>query len=322
MACAFARGAALALWVSASPAVPAAETERYPARAVRIVVSFPAGGAMDSLARALAPELARGLGELVVVENRPGATGSIGLAAVARSAPDGYTIAFASVAALLPSAAAPAGELMADLTPVTRLVTLPVVIACTPSLPVTTLAELIALARREPGKLAYATNGVGTTSHLLAVALSRRAGIELVHVPYGGNRPFYQDVLSGEVPVLLASSGGIGGLVRSGAVRALAVGSARRSPALAEVPTVAEQGFPGFEMVSWYGAFVPVGTPHEIVDRLHREFARALDAPAVRERLAALGMDAVGTGPSAFAGELRVEAARWSALARDAAQRP
>jgi tripartite-type tricarboxylate transporter receptor subunit TctC len=270
----------------------------------------------------LAPELSLGLGHPVLVENRPGATGSIGTAAAARAAPDGYTVLLASNSALAAAGTAAASDLTRDFAAVTRLVNLPIMIACSPSLPATTLAELIELARREPGRLAYATSGIGTTSHMTAVALSRRAGILLTHVPYGGNRPVYQDVLSGEVPLVLATTGSLDGLVRSGRLRALAISGAQRSPTYADVPTVAESGFPGFEMVAWYGAFVPAGTPPAIVDRLHREFVRAMQEPAARERLAGLGMDPVGTAPAEFAAQLREEAERWPALVRDAVAPP
>ncbi|MEP6656305.1 MAG: tripartite tricarboxylate transporter substrate binding protein [Betaproteobacteria bacterium] len=315
--------AALAAFFCTPHATPAAEFERYPSHTVRIIVSFPAGGAMDSLARVLAPELSRGLGQPVLVDNRPGATGSIGTAVAAKAAPDGHTVLFASNSGLVaPATAAASTDLIQDFVAVTRLVNLPILIACSPSLPAATLPELVALARREPGQLSYATSGIGTMSHMMAVAFSRRAGIELTHIPYGGNRPVHQDVLSGEVPLMMASTGSLEGLVRSGRVRALAISSARRSPTFADVPTIAESGFPGFEMVSWYGAFVPGGTPPEIVDRLHREFVRAMQAPLVRERLASLGMEPVGSAPAEFARELKDEAVRWSALVRDAGARP
>ena len=314
--------AALAAFFCTHHAARAAEPERYPNHTVRIIVSFPAGGAMDSLARVLAPELSRSLGQPVLVDNRPGATGSIGMAVAAKAAPDGHTVLLASNAGLVAPGAASTADLTQDFAAVTRLVNLPILIACSPSLPVTTLPELIALVRREPGQLAYATSGIGTMSHMTAVAFSRRAGIELIHIPYGGNRPVHQDVLSGEVPLMLASTGSLEGLVRSGRVRALAISSARRSPMFADVPTIAESGFPGFEMVSWYGAFVPAGTPPEIVDRLHRELVRAMQAPVVRERLASLGMEPVGSAPVEFAKELKEEAVRWSALVRDAGVRP
>ena len=314
--------AALASFFCTQHATHAAEPERYPNHTVRIIVSFPAGGAMDSLARVLAPELSRGLGQPVLVDNRPGATGSIGTAVAAKTAPDGHTVLFASNSGLVAPGAAATTDLIQDFVAVTRVVNLPILIACSPALPVTTLPELIALARRDPGKLTYATSGIGTMSHMTAVAFSRLAGIELTHIPYGGNRPVHQDVLSGEVPVMLASTGSLEGLVRSGRVRALAISSARRSPMFADVPTIAESGFPGFEMVSWYGAFVPAGTPPEIVDRLHREFVRAMQAPVVRERLASLGMEPVGSAPVEFAKELKEEAVRWSALVRDAGVHP
>jgi tripartite-type tricarboxylate transporter receptor subunit TctC len=300
----------------------AADPDWRPNRTVRIIVPFPAGGAMDSLARALAPELSHGLGQPVLVDNRPGATGAIGTAAAAKSAPDGHTVVLASSAGMVTPDSVSTGGLTQDFAAVTRLVNLPIFIVCSPSLPAKTVPELIELARREPGQLTYATNGVGTTSHMTAVALSRRAGIELTHVPYGGNRPLLQDVLSGEVPLLLASTGSLEGVVRSGRVRALAISSAQRSPTFPDIPTIAESGFPGFEMVSWYGAFVPVGTPSEIVDRLHRELVRAMRTPAVHERLVSLGMEPVGSAPAEFSAQLKEEVIRWSQLVRDASARP
>jgi tripartite-type tricarboxylate transporter receptor subunit TctC len=313
------KAAALVAIVMTSAAA-GADASQYPNRPVRLIVSFPAGGAMDSLARMIAPELSNALGQAVVIENRPGATGSIGTEVAAKAPPDGHTLLIASsVAANNPAIAASAFDLTSDFLPITRLVNLPIVIAATRYLNVSTLAELIALARREPGKLAYATNGIGTASHLAALMLTRRASISLVHIPYGGTRSFSTDVISGEMPLVFASSGSLAALIGNGQVTALAVTGGERVAAFPGLPTVAESGFPGFEMMSWYGVFAPAGTPADRVERLYREFVRILQMPKVRDGLGALGMVPSGSTPAQFTAELKADGARWVKLMREAA---
>jgi tripartite-type tricarboxylate transporter receptor subunit TctC len=295
------------------------DAPQYPSRPVRVIVSFPAGGAMDSLARVIAPELSAALGQVVVIENRPGATGNIGTEIAAKAAPDGHTLLVASTVALVnPVIGASPLDLTRDFVPITRLVNLPVVIAATRALNVRTLTELVALARREPGRLSYATNGIGTTSHLAALAFARAAGIAFVHIPYGGTRNFSSDVISGEVPLAFASTGSLAALVGNGQVAALAVTSGERVAAFPDLPTVAESGYPGFEMVSWYGVFAPAGTPPDRIERLHGELVRILQLPRVRESLLALGMTPAGSAPSRFTAELKAEAARVAKLIREA----
>jgi len=312
-------GTAAALVFATTGAAADGDAPRYPNRSIRLIVSFPAGGAMDSLARIFAPELSSALGQTVVIENHPGATGSIGMEIAARSPPDGHTLLFASSVALIDrTLAASSFGLTRDFLPITRLVNVPIVIAATGSLKVSTLAEFVALARREPGKLAYATNGIGTTSHLAALILARRAGISLVHVPYGGSRSFYADVIGGEVPLVFASSGSLAALIGNGQVTALAVTSGECVAAFPNLPTVAESGFPGFELVSWYGVFAPAGTPPERVERLHGEFARILRLPRIRESLESLGMVPVGSTLAQFSAELRIDEARLAKLIREA----
>jgi tripartite-type tricarboxylate transporter receptor subunit TctC len=291
----------------------------YPARPLKLIVPFRTGGAMDSLARALSDALERELGVAVVVQNRPGAGGNIGYEAGARSAADGYTIVLAANGITINAALGRSTvDPMRDLDPIAKLVELPILVTVSPSLDVRSLGDLFALARREPGRLSYATNGVGTTAHVAAILLTRRAGVELAHVPYGGNGSLHHDLLSGEIPVAFSSTGTLEQHVRSGRLVALAVTSRRRVASLPDVPTVAESGFPGFEIYSWYGAFVPAGTPAEVTARLGRAFARAIDDRVVRARLDVLGMTPAAGTSAQFRADIRADVERWTRDLRDA----
>jgi tripartite-type tricarboxylate transporter receptor subunit TctC len=253
------------------------------------------------------------------VQNRPGGGGIVGYEAGMRAPADGYTLVFVANgitinAALGRSAIDPAR----DLEPITKLVELPIVITAAPSLNIRSLDELFERARREPGKVSYATNGVGTTAHLAAVLLARRAGVELAHVPYGGSGSLHHDLLSGEVPIGFSSTGTLEQHVRSGRLVALAVTSRRRVASMPDVPTVAEATFADFELQSWYGVMAPSNTPGAIVARLNQLFSRAVRDPQVRPRLDALGMTAVGNAPDEFRRELRADVERWTRKIRDA----
>ena len=226
---------------------------------------------------------------------------------VVKAPPDGYTLYLANNATTLVTP----GDLSAtgpdprrSFIPVTKLANIPVVIAVLPTLGVATLAELIERARREPDRLAFASSGVGSTSHLAASVLFQRAAVRLLHVPYPGTAFAVKDVLSGEVPVLFTYPATVAGNLRAGQLRALAMTSAHRVATFPDVPTVAESGYPGFDITTWFGVLVHVGTPPEIVQRLHRELIQVMALPDVRERLASIGMQAIGNTPSAFAAEL------------------
>ena len=301
----------------------AAETEPYPNRPIRIVVPFVGGTWVDAVARILAENLSEDIGQPVIVEDRPGASGSIAANLVAKSPPDGYTLLVGGVfLTTLPAIKAPhAVDPLSAFVPITRWTNAPMLIVVNPLLKVTTLAELFALARREPGRVAYATSGVGTTPHLVAVMLTRRAGVDMLHVPYVNTNNEVKDVLAGEVPVMFTFSGTVDALLQSGQLRALAVTSRDRYVAWPTVHTVGEQGFGGFDVSTWSGALAPMGTPFEVVSLLHRKFARILRRPDVREKLTALGMEVDGADPERFAADINADLPRWTSVARSAGLR-
>ncbi len=274
---------------------------------------------MDALTRLLSDSLERDLGVATVVQNRPGGGSSVGYEAGARAAADGYTLLIAANgitinAALGRSAVDPTRDLEA----IAKLVELPIVITVAPSLDIRSLDELLARARREPGRLSYATNGVGTTAHVAALLLTRRAQVELVHIPYGGTGSLHHDLLSGEVPIGFSSTGTLEQHIRNGRLVALAVTSRRRVASLPDVPTVSQCGFAGFELYSWYGALAPSGTPPDVIAKLNDAFVRAVRGADVRARLDTLGMMPVGNTPEEFRAELRADVERWARELRDA----
>lgn len=287
-------------------------------RPIRILVPNAVGGTSDLLARLIDARLAD-RGQLVIVENRPGAAGRIALEHVARAAPDGYTLLLGNNGTNAVAAGAePAAEAdIPALTPIIRLTSVAIVIAVIPALGVSTLAQLLALARATPGQLSYASGGVGSTSHLAAALLLRSAGVSMVQIPYAGTAAAVKDVLGGQVPIVFTQLGTIAPYLKSGQLRALAVTSARRVAGFRDIPTVAESGFPGFAVTTWHGILAPPGTPADIVARLNRALTQVIASPAVREQLATLGMEAAATTPAAFASEIRAERERWAAVARD-----
>jgi len=314
----FRRLAALAGAV-AFAAASAALAQTYPTKPVTIIVPWPPGGPSDIAARPLAKGLSEELKQSFVTDNRGGAGGNIGTAIVTKAAPDGYTLVMGAnsmtINPAIPGMRAP--DPVRELAPVTKLVTIPDVIAVAPSVEARTLQELLALARRSPRKLAYANRGIGTTSHMAAELLAQRAGVEFLHIPYNGAGSVFKDVITGEIPIVISSTGTTAPFVRSGQLRALAVTASRRSAALPDVPTVAESGFPGFEVNSWYGVLAPAGTPPEIVGRLHDELVRILALPDVAELLVRQGMAPVGNTPEQFAAEISADVERWARLVRE-----
>lgn len=293
----------------------------YPTHAVRIIVPFPPGGPADALARLAGEKLARALGQPFVVENKPGAGGNIGMEQGAKAAPDGYTLTLAPVGNLTiaPSLYSKLPyDPARDYAPITVLAAVPNVLIVHPAVPAKTLAELIALAKAKPGTLNFASPGNGSGAHLAGELLKSMAGIDMVHVPFNGVAPAMNAVLGGQVQMFFAQSSSALQHVKAGNVVALGVASARRIASAPDLPTIAEQGLPGFEVTSWYSLVAPAGTPPPIVDRLHREIAKALADPDVREKIAGLGAEPVGNTPAEFAAMQRTEAARWAKLAKDA----
>jgi tripartite-type tricarboxylate transporter receptor subunit TctC len=296
----------------------------YPQRPVRIVVPSSPGGGTDILARVLADHFSKTMGGQWFVENRPGAGQSIGIEAVARSAPDGYTLLMAaSTLALNPIILKNVRfDPVRDFAPITQVASLPNVLLVHPSLPVQTLKDLIALAKQKPGELTYASAGIGTSPHMGMELLKSMAGINLVHVPFRGTGPAVTEVVGGHVPIVLSNTLTAKSLIDGGQLRALAVTGPKRAEGLPNIPTMAEAGVPNYEALQWYGLLAPAGTPPDIIARIHAEAAKALKLQDVKVRLASDGAEPVGSSPSAFADFIKLELEKWTNVARIANIRP
>jgi tripartite-type tricarboxylate transporter receptor subunit TctC len=307
--------AALAALGASAPAA----AQPFPTRPVRFVVPFP-GGFTDTLARMVGQKMADALGQPVLVENRPGASGAIGAQEVLRAPADGHAMFLGHIGthALNPHLQAKLAYDPAELVPVTLLVQLPNLLVASPTLPVRSVQELVALARGKPGELSYASPGNGTSGHLAAELLKAQAGVNLVHVPYKGTAEALQDLGSGRVHLMFDTVAQGLAQSKAGRVKALAVTSPQRTPLEPEVPTMAESGFPGWDTAAWFGLMVRAGTPPEAIARLHAEAVRALNAPEVRDRLVGMGATPVGNAPAAFARFVAEESARWGEVIRKA----
>ncbi len=312
-----------ALGISWASMAQGADAGAYPNRAVRVAVPFAAGSQIDIAARLVCGKLADALGQSFVIENYPGASGNIGSEVVARAAPDGYTLLFTgSLITLLPSImGAQAVDPVAAFAPISKVGEPPIVILVHPSINVSTLPELIALAKRQPGRIAYASSGIGTVPHLVASVISREAGIEMIHVPYANSGQALKDLLSGEVPVYFAFLGPTEAHIRSGQSKALAVASHRRMRAWPDIPTVVELGYKDAAADPWNGLLAPAGTPPQIIELLSREVNRVVQMSDVRDRFALMGMDPLTTSPEQFQAEIKEAVARWPAIAKAAGVR-
>jgi tripartite-type tricarboxylate transporter receptor subunit TctC len=297
----------------------------YPAKPVRIIVPFPAGGATDILTRVVAEKLAARLGQPFVVDNKPGAGANIGAEAAAKSAPDGYTLLMGSIAShsIAVSYYRNLGyDLRRDLVPVSMVGNITNAVIVSPALPVKSVAELIAYAKANPGKLTFASSGTGGLIHLTGEMFRLQAGIDIVHVPYKGTSFFLPDLMEGRVSMALDTLPPHLPHIRSGKVRALAVTTQKRSPVFPDLPTVAEAGLPGFESVAIYGLLAPAGTPAEIIALLNREANAVLQMPDVVAKLAEQGIEASGGTPEAMGAIVQAEIARWAKVIRDANIKP
>ncbi|MFD1109034.1 Bug family tripartite tricarboxylate transporter substrate binding protein [Pseudoroseomonas ludipueritiae] len=296
---------------------PALSQEKYPARPVRVIVPWAPGGAVDTLARRLSQKLSEQMGQSFVVENKSGATGTIGAAEAARSAPDGYTLlAMDNTYAMLPYLFSSLPfDYETAFRPVTVTAFSPVLLAVGEKSPFKDLASLIAAAKKEPEKLTYGTGGAGSAPHFATLAFERAAGVKLYHVPYRGSGEAVIGVLSGNVDIVLLSPGSALGNIRGGQLRPLAISGARRVDALPEVPTFAEAGLPDYGVVNWSGLAAPRGTPDAIVQRLHQEAARALAAPDMKAFIAELGSEPGGIAPADFTRLIQEETTRWRDVA-------
>ena len=294
--------------------------QSYPAKPLRVIVPFAPGGSTDIFARLVAERLSASLSQPVVVENRAGASGNIGADAVAKSPPDGYTLLMATTGvmainnALFKSMAYDAAK---DLEPVIFIASITNVLAVPNDLPAKNVAELVALAKKEPGKLTFASSGAGSSTHLSAELFKSMAGIDVVHIPFKGSGQALIDVVAGRVSMIFDNMPSALPHIKGGKLRALGVTGLKRSPALPDVPTISEAGIAGYDSLSWSGFAVPAGTPRDIVQRLNRETAVILLAPDMRQKLAEQGADAIGGPPETFAEHVRKEREKWGKLVRD-----
>ena len=297
----------------------AAQAQNWPSQNIRIVVPFPPGGSTDVLARRLAEGLRERLGQTVVVENRPGAGGTIGSEFVAKSAPDGYTLLMGVTGShgVAPSLYPKLGyQPLRDFAPISLLVSAPLVLVVNPEVPAKTLKEFIALAKKEPDTLTYGTPGNGTSMHLTGVTFDLQAGTKLVHVPYKGSAGALTDLLSGQIKTMFGDLLVVLPQIRAGKINALAVTSKTRNPLLPDVPTMAEAGLPGFEVLSWQGLFAPAGTPPAVVDRLGKEVRAVMESKDVKDFFAAQGFEVGATTPAEFTSFVGSEIKRWGEIVK------
>jgi tripartite-type tricarboxylate transporter receptor subunit TctC len=298
--------AAVLLFASA-----AALGQGFPSKPVRIVVPFPPGGGADTLARIMEPKLVAIWGQPVIVENRPGASGHIGADFVSKSAPDGLTLLMSSTASLTE-------KNVGEFAPVSLVSASPYVVTVNPKVSATSIRELIALAKQNPGKLSFASSGTGAASHLSAELFKSMAGVDLLHVPYKGTGQAVTDLLAGHVDLMFAPAQTVMPYVREGRLRALALTGAKRSETLPDLPTVAESGVPGYAAVGWFGLLAPVATPRPVVEKISADANRVLAEREVRDRMLALGADPSGDTPEQFARFIREDQAKWGKLMKEA----
>ena len=316
--------AATLLSISASVAsgAPGSESDGFPVKSVRIIVGFAPGGAPDALARIIGDKLAQSWGQAVVVDNRTGANGNIAMVAVAKAAPDGYTLALVPVgnAAVNPSLFPDLPyDPVKDFAPISQIATVENVLVVSAKSPIKTLKELIALGRSKDANITYATPGAGSIAHLAAELLARAAGFQARHVGYRGVTPALTDVLRGEVTMMFSQVSTAKPLIDNGELRALGVASKTRSTALPDVPTIAEAGeLPEFEAISWYALMAPAGTPEPIIAKIYEGVVRAINAPDAKSALEAQGARPVGSTPAELAAVIAADTARWSKVVRDA----
>ena len=310
------------LGAAATLAAPFANAQgAWPTKPVTIVVPFPPGGGTDAFARPLFAVMTKNLGKQFVIDNKGGAGGNIGAEAAARSAADGYTL-FIGFNATHGANLALFGKLaydpVADFAPISLLAAVPNIISVHPAVPVASLAELVALAKSQPGKLSYASSGNGTSTHLAAELFKSAAGIDMLHIPYKGSAPAVADVIAGQVPVLVDSVSSSTVHVKAGKLKALATTSPKRLAVLPDLPTVAESGFAGFHSTAWIGLLAPAGTPPPVIERLHAAVVEVMALPETRERMAAFGAEVTTSTPEEFAAHIRSEMARLGKVVRDA----
>ena len=311
------------LAIAAIPAVAPAQ-ESYPARPIRLIVPFAPGGGTDITARAVAVRLTESFGQSVVVDNRPGANGTIGVDLTANSAPDGYTITMISSSHAVNVGLYPKlpYDLLKDLTPVTQATSQPYAMVIHPSIPAKTVKEFIAYAKSKPGTVNYGSSGTGGISHLGGAWLAQLTGTDMVHIPYKGGAPATLDLIAGRNHMQLGTFLLTGPHIKAGKLRVLAVTTPKRWHGTPDIPTVQESGIPGFAITQWYGMLAPAKTPPAIVGRLNKEIARVLHLPDVKEKLAADGADAVGSPAAEFGAHVKSEVAKYAKIVKQVGLKP
>jgi tripartite-type tricarboxylate transporter receptor subunit TctC len=303
-----------ALWLGTA-------TAQYPNKPLRLIVPFAPGGSTDIFARLIGERAALTLGQPVVVENRAGAAGNIGAEAVVRSAPDGYTLLMATTGVMAINNALYKNmtyDAAKDLEPVVYIASITNVLIVPPDLPAQNVAELIAMAKKEPGKLTFASSGAGASTHMSAELFKSMTGTDILHVPYKGSGPALPDLMSGRVSMMFENAPGAVPHIKAGKVRALAQTGLKRSSAMPDVPTLAESGVPGYESLSWSGIAVPAGTPRDVIERLNKDLNAVLATPEMRQKLGEQGAESIGGPPEAFAAHIRTEREKWSRVIRTA----
>lgn len=315
--------AACMLMMMVSGIFAGASAQSYPSKPVRLVVASSPGSGVDILARLVQPKLSEGLAQQVIVDNRAGAGGNLGAAAAARAVADGYTLFMAtpahSISSSLPGK--PGYDLMRDFAPISLLTTGHYMLVVHPSVPAKSVRELVALAKARPGKLNYASAGNGNATHLAGELFNMMAGVSTVHVPYKGGGHARTELLGGQVDFMFHNITAVLGDVQAGRLRALAVTGLKRAQAAPEIPTVNEAALRGYDITSWFGMMAPSGTPQEVLARLHRDVVKAVQSMDVREKLAALGSETVGSSQAEFSSHLRVEHDKWSRVVGQAGVR-
>jgi tripartite-type tricarboxylate transporter receptor subunit TctC len=312
------------LFLAVLYAANAALAQNFPAKPVRVVVPFPPGGGTDIVARTVTPKMAEILGQPFIVENRAGAGGNIGTDAVAKSPADGYTLLVASASSAINTTLVPnlSWDLQRDFAPVVLMVVNNHLLAAHPSVPASNVKELLALAKAKPGAITYASYGPGSSAHLTAELFKMMAHVDLLHVPYKGAAPAVNDLLGGQVNVMFADVAALLPHIKSGKLKALGIGSAKRFEGLPEVPTIAESGVPGFEAGGFLGLVAPAGTPRAVIDQLNAAARKSLAMPDVHERLLALASPPMGGTPEEFAAYMKREVDKWARVIRAAHIKP
>ncbi len=307
------------------PVQAAEDPAKYPSKPIRFIVPFPPGGGNDTIARLVGQQMAASLGQQVSIDNRPGAAGALGAQLAANSPADGYTIFLAGVGShgLNPNLAKkPLYDPVKDFDAISLIASAPLLVVVHPSLPVKSVKELIALAKAKPGVINYASNGTGGSSHMAIELFDMMAGTRMTHIPYKGLAPALTELMAGEVQVMFSSAVAMLPQIKAGRLRAIAMTGNTRSPAIPDIPTVAEAGLKGYETGSWYGVVAPAGTPKYAIDRLSAEIIRITKSPQVNDRLVSEAVIPVGSTPSEFSAYIKSEIARWGKVIKQAKIQP